>query len=68
MIITVIGIGNIGSSFVKRFTLAEHQVRVTGRDLNKAQALAAQFSGAHVEPAAVAAQGGTGDSAGDRLR
>ncbi|MGX8940658.1 NAD(P)-binding domain-containing protein [Symbiopectobacterium sp. Eva_TO] len=45
MIITVVGTGSMGSSFVKRFTLAVHQVRVTGRDLNKAQALAAQFKG-----------------------
>lgn len=57
MIITVVGTGNMGSSFVKRFTLAGHQVRVTGRDLNKAQALAAQYSGAQAVPAAVAAQG-----------
>lgn len=57
MIITVVGTGNMGSSFVKRFTLAGHQVRVTGRDLNKAQALAAQFRGAQAVPAAVAAQG-----------
>lgn len=35
MIITVVGTGNMGSSFVKRFTLAGHQVRVTGVTLTK---------------------------------
>lgn len=57
MIITVVGTGNMGSSFVKRFTLAGHQVRVTGRDLTKAHTLAAQFNGAQAVPAAAAAQG-----------
>ena len=41
MKVTVIGTGNMGSAFVKRLAKAGHQVRVTGRDLAKAQALAA---------------------------
>lgn len=41
MKVTVIGTGNMGSAFVKQLAKAGHQVRVTGRDLAKAQALAA---------------------------
>ena len=42
MKVLVIGSGNMGSGFVKRFTAAGHQVAVTSRDLSKAQALAKQ--------------------------
>jgi len=41
MKVTVIGTGNMGSAFVKQLAKAGHHVRVTGRDLAKAQALAA---------------------------
>jgi 8-hydroxy-5-deazaflavin:NADPH oxidoreductase len=46
MKVTVIGTGNMGSAFVKQLAKAGHQVRVTGRDLAKAQALAAGHSNA----------------------
>jgi predicted dinucleotide-binding enzyme len=46
MNITVIGSGNMGSSFVKRLTLAGHQVSVTARNLDKATAVAAANPGA----------------------
>ena len=41
MKVTVIGTGNMGSAFVKRLAGTGHEVRVTGRDLAKARALAA---------------------------
>ena len=44
MKITLIGTGNMGSSFAKQLNAAGHQVRLTGRDLNKAKALAEQYS------------------------
>lgn len=57
MNITVIGTGNMGSSFVKSLIRAGHQVTVTGRDLSKAEALAAAHSGATaVSPDAAAAK------------
>ena len=45
MNITLIGTGNMGSAFARQLFAAGHQVRVTGRDLAKARALAAQFDG-----------------------
>ncbi|SDA85711.1 hypothetical protein SAMN03159475_0155 [Pseudomonas sp. NFPP33] len=42
MNITLIGTGNMGSAFAQQLSQAGHQVRITGRDLNKASALAAQ--------------------------
>ena len=54
MNITVIGTGNMGSAFVRQLTKAGHVVRVTGRDLSKAQALAAGYPGATAVPAAEA--------------
>lgn len=39
MKVTVIGTGNMGSAFVKQLAKAGHQVRVTGRDPAKGQAL-----------------------------
>jgi 8-hydroxy-5-deazaflavin:NADPH oxidoreductase len=44
MKVTVIGTGNMGSAFVKQLAKAGHQIRVTGRDLAKAQALASSPS------------------------
>jgi predicted dinucleotide-binding enzyme len=44
MHITVIGTGNMGAAFAAQLDKAGHKVRVTGRDLAKAQALANQFS------------------------
>lgn len=46
MNITLIGAGNMGSAFVKQLTRAGHAVRITARDLAKAQALAATYPGA----------------------
>jgi predicted dinucleotide-binding enzyme len=46
MNILVIGAGNMGSAFVKQLTHAGHQVSVTARHLEKAQALAAAQAGA----------------------
>jgi len=43
MKITVIGTGNMGSSFAKQLSKAGHIVRITGRNLEKASALAEQF-------------------------
>lgn len=51
MKITVVGTGNMGSGFVKQLSAAGHQVRVTGRDLAKAQALADQSVNAAAFPA-----------------
>lgn len=46
MNITLIGAGNMGSALTKQLTLAGHAVRITARDLAKAQALAAANPGA----------------------
>lgn len=46
MKITVIGAGNMGAGLVQQFTRAGHPVRVTARELGKAQALAAAHAGA----------------------
>lgn len=46
MNITLIGAGNMGSAFVKQLTRAGHAVRITARDLAKAQTLAAAHPGA----------------------
>lgn len=54
MKVTVIGTGNMGSAFVKQLAKAGHQVRVTGRDLAKAQALASSQSNVAAAPAAKA--------------
>ncbi|MEP6964636.1 MAG: NAD(P)-binding domain-containing protein [Polaromonas sp.] len=55
MKVTVIGAGNMGAAFVKQLTLAGHQVSVTARSPEKAQALAAANSGASAVAAANAA-------------
>lgn len=44
MKITVIGTGNMGSGFAKQLSNAGHTVRITGREIDKAKALADQFS------------------------
>lgn len=46
MNITLIGTGNMGSALAKQLTRAGHAVRITARDLAKAQALAAANPGA----------------------
>lgn len=46
MNITLVGAGNMGAGFVKQLTAAGHKVRVTARDLTKAQALASAHAGA----------------------
>jgi predicted dinucleotide-binding enzyme len=48
MKVTVIGAGNMGAAFVKQLTRAGHQVSVTSRDAQKAQAVAAANTGAKV--------------------
>ncbi|MGH8857482.1 MAG: NADPH-dependent F420 reductase [Polaromonas sp.] len=55
MSITVIGAGNMGSAFVKQLTRAGHQVSLTARNLEKAQAVASANPGATAVPAANAA-------------
>ena len=42
MNITLIGTGNMGSAFAQQLSQFGHHVRITGRDLDKAHALAAQ--------------------------
>jgi len=54
MKITVVGTGNMGSAFAKQLSAAGHTVRITGRDINKATALAAQFENVSAYPAAEA--------------
>lgn len=58
MNITLVGAGNMGAGFVKQLTAAGHKVRVTARDLTKAQALA----GAHAGAMAVSPAEALGDS------
>lgn len=50
MKITLIGTGNMGSAFAKQLSGAGHIVRITGRDIAKAKALADQYAhaSAHV--------------------
>ena len=45
MKVTVIGAGNMGAAFVKQLSKAGHQVSVTARHLDKAQALAEANAG-----------------------
>ncbi|RBA52150.1 NADPH-dependent F420 reductase [Stutzerimonas zhaodongensis] len=44
MNITLVGTGNMGSAFAQQLSQAGHQVRITGRDLDKARAVAAQHA------------------------
>jgi len=56
MKVTVIGAGNMGAAFVKQLSRAGHQVTVTARNLDKAQAVAQANPGAvAVAPAGAAA-------------
>jgi len=55
MNVLIIGAGNMGAAFVKQLVLAGHQVSVTARNLDKAQALAAANPGARAVTAAGAA-------------
>jgi len=57
MKVTVIGAGNMGAAFVKQLTRAGHQVTVTARQLDKAQAVAAAYPGVKALAAADAAAG-----------
>ncbi|WP_219060112.1 NADPH-dependent F420 reductase [Pseudomonas sp. UMAB-08] len=54
MKITVVGTGNMGSAFAKQLSSVGHIVRITGRDIDKAKALAAQFDNVSAYPAAEA--------------
>lgn len=54
MNITLVGTGNMGSAFAKQLSAAGHTVRITGRDIGKATALAAQFAHVSAYPAAEA--------------
>lgn len=55
MNITLIGTGNMGSAFAKQLSAAGHTVRITGRDLQKANTVAASFAtvSAHAAPEAL---------------
>ena len=55
MQVLVIGAGNMGSAFVKQLHAAGHQVAVTARSADKAQALAARYPGVRAVEAAGAA-------------
>jgi 8-hydroxy-5-deazaflavin:NADPH oxidoreductase len=55
MKVTVIGAGNMGAGFVKQLTAAGHQVCVTARSADKAQAVAAANPGATAIPTTNAA-------------
>ena len=54
MKVTVLGTGNMGSAFVKQLAKTGHQIRITGRDLAKAQALASNHPTATAAPPAKA--------------
>jgi predicted dinucleotide-binding enzyme len=55
MKVTVIGAGNMGAGFVKQLSKVGHQVSVTARNAEKAQAIAAANPGAFAIPVANAA-------------
>ncbi|MBI2750946.1 MAG: NAD(P)-binding domain-containing protein [Burkholderiales bacterium] len=57
MKVTIIGAGNMGAAFVKQLSRAGHQVTVTARNLEKAQALAAANPGTVAVAAPNAAAG-----------
>lgn len=58
MKITLVGAGNMGAAFTKQLARAGHSVRITARDLDKAQELATAHPGA----IAIAAADALGDS------
>lgn len=51
MKVTIIGAGNMGKGLTKQLSKAGHQVTVTARELDKAQALAKEFSNVNAAPA-----------------
>lgn len=51
MKVTVIGTGNMGSGFAKQLSIAGHTVRITGRDIAKAKALADLYPNVSAYPA-----------------
>ena len=55
MNVLVIGAGNMGSAFVKQLVIAGHQVSVTARNTEKAQAVAVAYPGAKAVASANAA-------------
>ena len=57
MKVTVIGAGNMGAGFVKQLTAAGHQVCVTARSADKAQAVACFDRALAMTPGLVAARG-----------
>lgn len=56
MKITIIGSGNMGSAFARQLRAAGHKVRVTGRNLAKANELAGQYPGVEARAPGVAAE------------
>jgi len=54
MDITIIGAGNMGAALVRQLAQAGHRIRVTARDLGKAQALAQPYPNVSAVPAAQA--------------
>ena len=57
MNVTILGSGNMAAAFARQLASAGHQVRITGRNIDKVTALAAQFPGVQRVDPAVAAQG-----------
>src|SRR5512144_40705 len=58
MKVIVLGTGNMGSAFAKQLTRAGHTVTVTGRNLDKARAVAAANPGTNAAaPAEASAKG-----------
>jgi predicted dinucleotide-binding enzyme len=55
MNVTVIGSGNMGSGFVKQLKKAGHDVRITGRNAEKARQLASQYGARAVDATEAAA-------------
>lgn len=51
MKVTIIGAGNMGKGLIKQLSKAGHQVTVTARELDKAQALAKKFTNVKAAPA-----------------
>ncbi|MDE2430619.1 MAG: NAD(P)-binding domain-containing protein, partial [Burkholderiales bacterium] len=54
MKITIVGAGNMSSALVKQLSKAGHEIRITSREISKAQALASNNSRVTAVPAAQA--------------
>ena len=55
MKVTIIGSGNMAAAFTKQLSAAGHQVRVTGRNIDKVTELVRQYPGVErIDPAAAA--------------